>query len=244
MLALYDTLERSGQGRVVPFPGRPFNFSAACNRGAAAARGELLLFLNNDIEVVDPSWLDELVRWAELPEIGIVGAKLLYPDRTIQHAGVVFGIGLVGHIFARAAEGTSTAFGSPETYRNYLAVTGACQMMRREVFQQLGGFDERFRLSFSDVVLCMEAWKAGYRVVYTPYARLVHHESYSRKKEDSAQDMLLLARYLEAEQFIEDPFFHPELDPKSSTPAVRPPLDAAARQVVSNYVERVLATAG
>jgi GT2 family glycosyltransferase len=242
VLALYHAVERSGEGRIVPFPGA-FNFSAACNRGAAAARGELLLFLNNDIEVVDPSWIDELVGWAELPEIGIVGAKLLYPDRTIQHAGVVFGIGLVGHIFARAAEGTSTAFGSPESYRNYLAVTGACQMMRRDVFNRLGGFDERFRLSFSDVVLCMEAWKAGYRVVYTPYARLVHHESYSRKKEDSAMDMLLLARYLEAEQFSEDPFFHPELDPKSSTPAVRPPLDAAARQVVSNYVERVLASA-
>jgi len=117
-------------------------------------------------------------------------------------------------------------------------------MMRREVCDKLGGFDERFRLSFSDVVLCMEAWKAGYRVMYTPYARLVHHESYSRKKEDSAEDMLLLARYLDAMRFTEDPFFHPELDPKSPIPAVRPPLDAAARQVVTQYVERVLATAG
>ncbi len=167
-----------------------------------AARGDLLLFLNNDTEVIQPDWLDELVRWAELPHIGIVGAKLLYPDRTIQHAGVVFGLGLVGHIFARAAEGASGVFGSSECYRNYLAVTGACQMMRRDVFQRLGGFDERFRLTFSDVVLCMEAWKAGYRVVYTPHARLVHHESYTRKRDDSAEDMELLARYLRDNRFV------------------------------------------
>ena len=140
------------------------------------------LFLNNDIEVIEPDWLDELIRWAQRPDVGIVGAKLLYPDRTIQHAGVVFGLGLVGHIFARAVEGESGVFGSSESYRNYLAVTGACQIMRKDVFRQLGGYDERFRLSFSDVVLCMEAWKAGLRVVYTPYARLVHHESYTRQR--------------------------------------------------------------
>ena len=169
--ALYRRLERDACVRIVPFD-RAFNFSAACNSGASAATGELLLFLNNDIEIIEADWLEELVRWAQRPHVGVVGAKLLYPDRTIQHAGVVFGLGLVGHIFARAREDESGLFGSAETYRNYLAVTGACQMIRRDVFRQLGGFDERFRLSFSDVVLCLEAWKAGYRVVYTPYARL------------------------------------------------------------------------
>jgi GT2 family glycosyltransferase len=242
VLELYRSIEREKRGTIVPFH-RPFNFSAACNAGAGAARGELLLFLNNDTEVIQPDWLDELVRWAELPHVGIVGAKLLYPDRTIQHAGVVFGLGLVGHIFARAAEGASSVFGSSESYRNYLAVTGACQMMRREVFEQLGGFDERFRLTFSDVVLCMEAWKAGYRVVYTPHARLVHHESYTRRQDDSAEDMELLARYLRDHRFSEDPYFHPELDPKSSTPAVRPPFDPTSRQVVRDFVDRVLVAA-
>ena len=241
VLRLYRSLESRRQGRIVPFD-RPFNFSAACNAGAAAASGDLLLFLNNDVEVIEPEWLDELVRWAQRPEIGIVGAKLLYPDRMIQHAGVVFGVGLVGHIFARAPEHTCGLFGSSECYRNYLAVTGACQMMRRDVFKQLGGYDERFRLSFSDVVLCMEAWKAGYRVVYTPFARLIHHESYTRKRQDSAEDMELLARYLRTTGFVQDPFFHPELDPKSSTPALRPPFDPTAEQVVRDYVERVLAT--
>src|SRR6185437_7278864 len=157
VLDIYEELQRKGHGRIVPF-NRQFNFSAACNVGAAAARGELLLFLNNDIEVIHPEWLDELVRWAVQPDVGIVGAQLLYPDRTIQHAGVVFGLGLVGHIFARATPETSGIFGSAAEYRNYLAVTGACQMMRRDVFDRLGGYDERFRLSFSDVILCMEAW--------------------------------------------------------------------------------------
>jgi GT2 family glycosyltransferase len=242
VLEIYESLQRSGHGRVVAF-NRPFNFSAACNAGATAARGELLLFLNNDIEVIHPDWLDELVRLAGRPDIGIVGAQLLYPDRTIQHAGVVFGIGLVGHIFARATPETSGIFGSAADCRNYLAVTGACQIMRRDVFDRLGGYDERFRLSFSDVILCMEAWKAGWRVVYTPFARLVHHESYTRKRDDSAEDMELLARYLKETGFVEDPYFHPELDPKSPIPAIRPPLDPMPRQIISDYVERVLAAA-
>jgi GT2 family glycosyltransferase len=241
VVELYRSLEREGRAAIVPFD-RPFNFSAACNAGAAASRGDLLLFLNNDIEVIHPDWLDELARWAQRPDVGIVGAKLLYPNRTIQHAGVVFGLGLVSHIFSRAPEGVSGLFGSSERYRNYLAVTGACQMMRKEVFRQLGGYDERFRLVFSDVVLCLEARKAGYRIVYTPYARLVHHESYTRKRDDSAQDMELLARYLRATGFVEDPYLHPELDPKSQVPALRPPFDPAPRQIIREYVERVLST--
>jgi GT2 family glycosyltransferase len=241
VLELYRSLERAGRAVIVPF-NRSFNFSAACNAGAAAARGDLLLFLNNDIEVIQPDWLDELARWALRPDVGIVGAKLLYPDRTIQHAGVVFGLGLVAHIFSRAPEGTSGVFGSSECYRNYLAVTGACQMMRRDVFRRLGGYDEGFRLVFSDVVLCLEARRAGYRVVYTPHARLVHHESYTRKSDDSPQDMERLARYLRETGFVEDPYLHPEINPKFLVPGLRPPFDPAPRQVIREYVDRVLAT--
>jgi GT2 family glycosyltransferase len=239
-LELYNRLEREG-ARIVPY-GRQFNYSAACNRGAAAARGDLFLFLNNDIEVLDHDWLEELARWAQLPGVGIVGGKLVYPNRLIQHAGVVFGIGLVDHIFARAPESTFGVFGSSDWYRNYLAVTGACQMVRKEVFARLGGYDERFRLSFSDVVLCMEARKAGYRIVYTPYARLVHHESYTRKREDSPEDMGLLAEYLRAAGFVEDPYFHPELSANSSIPAVRLPFEPPPVRVVNDYVDRVLAS--
>jgi GT2 family glycosyltransferase len=242
VLSLYRSLQKDGRAIIVPFD-RPFNFSAACNTGAAAANGELLLFLNNDIEVVDPDWLAELARWALLPDIGVVGAKLLYPDRTIQHAGVAFGIGLVGHVFSHGAEGTTGLFGSSETYRNWTAVTGACQMMRRGVFEELGGFDEDFRLSFSDVVLCMEAWKRGYRVMYTPHARLVHHESFTRRREDSIEDLQRLVAYLQQHDFFDDPYFHPELNPESSVPQLRPPFANAPSQVVRDYVDRVLAEA-
>jgi GT2 family glycosyltransferase len=241
VLEFYRTVDHRSV-RVVPFAAA-FNFSAACNLGAANARGDLLLFLNNDIEIIEPGWLDELVRWAQLPHVGVVGPKLLYPDRRIQHAGVVFGLGLVGHIFSRAPERTSGVFGSTEWYRNYQAVTGACQMIRGDVFRQLGGFDERFRLTFSDVVLCMEAWKAGYRVVYTPYSRLIHHESLTRKTEDPLEDMTLLATYLRAEGFTSDPFFHPELDATSLVPLVRPPFAPTPEDVVRGYIDRVLATA-
>jgi GT2 family glycosyltransferase len=239
---LYDAIEHAGRGRVIPLSG-PFNFSTACNTGARHARGNLLLFLNNDIEVIDPEWLDELVGWALVPAVGAVGAKLLYPDHTIQHAGIVFGLGLVGHIFSKAHEDHCGPFGSTEHYRNYLAVTGACQMWRRQVFERIGGFDERFRLSFSDVVLCMEAWRAGYRVVYTPHARLVHHESYTRKRDDSVEDMELLARYLQSIEFTEDSFFHPELNAKGTIPMLRPPFEPMPRQVIHDYVNRVLANA-
>ncbi len=113
----------------------PFNYSAACNRGAEVARGELLLFLNNDIQVVDPGWLGELVRVASLPGVGVVGTKLNYPDGTLQHAGVVAGVALYTLLFNRGAEGQFGVFGSPDHTRNCLAVMGACQMVRRETFE-------------------------------------------------------------------------------------------------------------
>ena len=115
-------------------------------------------------------------------------------------------------------------------------------MMRRDVFRQLGGYNQRYQLSFSDIVLCMEAWRAGYRVVYTPHARLVHHESYTRKREDWSGDLRLLVQYLDDSGFVEDPYFHPELDPTSTIPAVRPPFGPSPSQAVREYMDRVLAT--
>jgi hypothetical protein len=144
-------------------------------------------------------------------------------------------------LFSGAAEGVDTPFGSPDISRNYLAVTGACQLMRREVYDELGGFDEAYRLSFSDIALCMNAWKAGYRVVYAAQARLVHHESYTRQREDWPEDLERLVQFLEGQHFLEDPFFHPELNAASPIPAVRPPFDPAPAAVLRDYLARVMA---
>ena len=133
-LSLYQEWSSSGGVSIIPF-NEPFNYSMACNLGASFARGEHLLFLNNDIEIIDPGWLEELVRWAQLPGIGVVGTKLLYPDGKIQHAGVVLGIFTI-HMFYRQHDDPATAptgavFSTTSIYRNVTALTGACHMIRR-----------------------------------------------------------------------------------------------------------------
>jgi GT2 family glycosyltransferase len=176
----YADLAHEGRIRILEHPG-PFNFSAANNAGARAATGDLLLFLNNDTEALNQDWLEEMVRWAGRREIGAVGAKLLYPDGTIQHAGIVVGLrGLAHHIYRQAAETHVDIFGSVDWYRNYLAVTGACLMVRRQVFDEVGGFDERYRIAYSDIEMCLRIHARGYRIVYTPFARLRHDEGATR----------------------------------------------------------------
>ena len=196
----------------------PFNYSAACNRGAEVARGELLLFLNNDIQVVDPGWLGELVRVASLPGVGVVGTKLNYPDGTLQHAGVVAGVALYTLLFNRGTEGQFGVFGSPDHTRNCLALMGACQMVRRETFDAVGGFDEAYELAYSDVALSMRAWKAGWRNAYTPFAALVHHEGKTRGFSNPPRDTARVAAELGRLGIVEDPFFHPELSSRDAVP--------------------------
>lgn len=174
--------------RVLPAPG-PFNFSELSNRGAAAARGTILLFLNNDIEVLEPGWLTELVAIASDPEIGAVGAKLLYPDGTIQHGGIVLGIGgIAGHSHLGLPGSAPGYFARMLLSQEVSAVTGACLAMRANVFSEVGGFDAaHLAVAFNDVDLCLKIRAAGYRIVWTPHARLVHHESKSRGAEDTPE---------------------------------------------------------
>jgi O-antigen biosynthesis protein len=220
-LELLDELRRKPRVSVIENPG-PFNFSAFNNQAAQKASGDVLLFLNNDIELIEPDWLEEMLRWALLPQIGVVGAKLLYPDRTIQHAGVVMGMeGHASHVFYGQAEGASGPFGSVEWYRNLSAVTGACMMLRREVFENLGGFDEHYMLAFSDIELCLRSLAAGLRVMYTPFARLVHHEGRTRARHIPPADI-----HRAYEQFREriscgDPYYNPGLSYAVSTPTLR-----------------------
>lgn len=217
--SLYDEL-RNRSVKIVRFD-EPFNYSRACNLGAAEANGEFLLFLNNDIEIVDPDWLDHLVREACRPGVGVVGAKLLYPDGHIQHAGVALGVfTLAAHIFHRAPSEWGP-FGSPETTRNWLAVTGACQLVSRRLFELVNGYDEGFQLSYSDVVFCLNVVRAGFRTIYVPAAVLLHHEGASRGQANPTMDQVLFAKRVRAFGLAQDPYFHPLLDAQSFVPALR-----------------------
>jgi len=210
-LELYRALELDVRVRFVEYEGR-FNWSRANNLGATHARGDLLLFLNNDTEVIEPGWMEEMAGWAARSQIGVVGAKLLRPNGAIQHAGIVMGLaGHGSHVFEDCAEGEYGIFGSPEWVRNYRAVTGACMMVRREIFDQLQGFDELYRIGYSDIEFCLRAVRAGYRNVYTPFARLTHHEGGSRGFSLPASDVLRASCQLLSWVQSGDPYFNPNL---------------------------------
>lgn len=184
--AYYRELQKQPHARVLEW-GKPFNYAAVNNFAAARARGELLLFLNNDIEAINPDWLEALVKIAVQPGVGAVGAKLYYADDTIQHAGIVVGMGgVAGHAhlsYPRRAAGHMQRLLYTQ---NVAAVTGACLLMPRAVFDEVGGFDEGFVLAFNDVDLCLSVLAKGYRVVWTPDAELYHLESKTRGPEDTA----------------------------------------------------------
>ncbi len=185
--ALYAELRTQPHVRILEWT-KAFNYAAVNNFAAAQAKGELLLFLNNDIEAIGPDWLEELVKIAVQPGVGAVGAKLLYADDTIQHAGIVIGMGGVaghGHLnYPRAAPGHGQRLMFTQ---NVAAVTGACLLMPRDVFRKIDGFDEGFVLAFNDVDICLKVLQAGYRVVWTPDALLYHLESKTRGPEDTPE---------------------------------------------------------
>ncbi|MCU0704023.1 MAG: glycosyltransferase family 2 protein [Fimbriiglobus sp.] len=185
--ALYAELKKQPHVRVLEWA-KPFNYAAVNNFAAAEAKGDLLLFLNNDIEAINPDWLEELVKIAVQPGVGAVGAKLLYADDTIQHAGIVVGMGgVAGHAHLNYPR-TAPGHGQRLLFtQNVAAVTGACLLMPRAVFRQIGGFDEGFVLAFNDVDICLKVLQAGYRVVWTPDALLYHLESKTRGYEDTPE---------------------------------------------------------
>ena len=168
--------------KIVPMPDA-FNWSHFNNRGVEAASGEYLLFLNDDIEMIQPDWLDALLEHAQRPEVAIVGPQLLYPDSKVQHAGMFLATrGIARHAFRFAAADEPGYFGLALTQRNVIAVTGACMLMRRSVFQALGGFDEAHEIINNDLDFCLRAHRAGKLVVFTPHASLIHHEAVSRDR--------------------------------------------------------------
>ena len=194
--ALLERLAGAPTVRIIEAPG-PFNWAAINNRAVAEAKGEVLLFVNNDVEAKSPRWLHAMLGHALRPAVGAVGARLVYPDGTIQHAGVVVGLGgIAGHVL-RGLPGWHPGYNSMAIQtRDCSVVTGACMMTRREVFESVGGFDEELPVAFNDVDYCLSLRERGYLVVYDPLAELVHHESRSRgHTDDLAESKRILERW-------------------------------------------------
>lgn len=214
--AYYSQLENDGRIRVVTWE-KAFNFSAINNFGAHYANGEYILLLNNDVEVITSDWLEQMLMFAQREDVGAVGAMLYYPDDTVQHGGVILGIGdVAGHAHKFFQRGAGGYMSRMTIAQNYSCVTGACLLIRRKVWEDVHGLDEEFAVAFNDVDLCMRIRQAGYLIVWTPYAELYHHESKSRGAEDTLEKWTRYQR--EVERFHErwekelaagDPYYNP-----------------------------------
>ena len=206
------------QVRIVTWD-REFNYSAINNFGASYAEGEYLLFLNNDTEVIEPRLFEELLGFCQREDVGAVGARLLYQDDTIQHAGVVVGFGgIAGHTFIGLHQAENSYFHRAMCAQDYSAVTAACMMTKKSVFQRAGGFTEELAVAFNDIDYCMKVRRLGLLVVYAPYALMYHYESKSRGLEDTPEKV---ARFNQEIAVFEkrwpeilrkgDPYYNPNL---------------------------------
>lgn len=176
----YNILKKEEKIKVVYWEGE-FNYSAINNMGVKYAKGEYFLFLNNDTEMIDSQCIHELVGFCMRSDVGAVGARLYYEDHSIQHAGVIIGLGgVAGHIFLNTPDDNVGYFARIISQQNYSAVTAACMLVKKEVFEEVGGFDEELKVAFNDVDLCLKMRSRGYLIVYNPYSELYHFESKSR----------------------------------------------------------------
>jgi O-antigen biosynthesis protein len=215
-----------------------FNYSAVNNAAAHKARGDVLIFLNDDTDLEDPKWMQEIVSWARRPEIGIVGLQLLGPDGTIQHGGIALGLnGLADHLFQGMTPGSSSLLGSTRWYRNTLAVTGACLGVRRELFEEIGGFDEKFQLCGSDVVLGLNAVLAGKRNLCSPFSRVLHLEAATRGSNIPRQDFYTSYWKYQRWIFAGDPYFSPNLSLQSRVPQLRGRTEPTADERLSSALD-------
>ncbi len=220
--AYYEQAKRRYNGlRVVTYPKTGFNFSAINNFGRSCADGDYLLLLNNDVEVRSGDWLTELLRQCAHPGgAAVCGAMLYYPDETLQHAGVVTGLGgYAGHSHKYKKKGGSGYMFRAATVQDFSAVTGACLLVKASVYDAVGGLDEQFAVAFNDVDFCLRVRDADYRIVWTPYAELTHYESKSRGGDE--KDPAKAARFAAEQQrlytvhgkanILDDPYYNPSL---------------------------------
>ena len=213
----YEELRENPRIRILEW-NHPFNYASINNWAAEQARGDLLLFLNNDVEVITPDWLEQMASLALQPDVGAVGAKLFYPDHTIQHGGVVIRIGgIAGHSHKGVSCDAPGYFQRMSTVHDLSAVTAACLMTRAGVFREIGGFDEEFVLAFNDVDLCLRIREAGYSILFTPQAELFHYESKTRGYEITQEQQERFGREQRAwlrrwmDKYPGDPFYNPNL---------------------------------
>ena len=236
-LTYLQEIERRGEARVLRYP-QPFNYAAINNFAVAHSQGELVCLMNNDMEVITPGWLEEMASHALRPGVGAVGAMLYYPDDTIQHAGVIVGLGgVAGHIFGKMPRGTDGYFNRARLVQNYTAVTAACLVIRRALYERVGGLTEELRVAFNDVDFCLKVHAAGFRNLWTPFAEFYHHESASRGYEDTPEKQRRFNRevaYLQAtweKEIADDPAYNLNLsihagDCRLAVPPRMPPLRA------------------
>ncbi len=219
MLAYLKSLEQDARVRVLDYP-KPFNYSALNNFAAEEAKGEILLLMNDDVEAIRTGWLHEMLGLILQKDVGIVGAKLYYPNHTVQHAGVVLGIqGTAFHIETGLAASASGYFSQLKMRRCFSAVTAACLMIRKDLYEKVGGLDAvLFPITFNDTDLCLKVRALGYHIVWTPYAELYHKESATRgediKGEKLARTLRESAAFKEkwgARVIENDPFYNPNL---------------------------------
>ncbi len=218
--AFYKTIQQNPKIRVLECKEKEFNYSKIINFGVKNATGDFILQLNNDTKLLTPDWLEILLGYAQNKEIGAVGARLYYADKSIQHAGIAYGIaGKAGNLLVGLPYGTHDPFGREAATRNVAAVTGACLFCRREIYDEVGFMAETlFKVAFNDVDFCLKILEKGYRVVYNPYIELIHYESKTRGYEDTPEKK---ARFEEETQNFQtkwnhllqkgDPYYNPNL---------------------------------
>ena len=206
-----SALSKKDNIRVIEYDGE-YNFSKINNFAVSLANGSHILFLNNDTKIISPGWMTSMLEHSMRKEVGAVGAKLVYPDNTIQHAGTILGLGgVAAHSHKNFSVNSNGYFGSLNTIRNYSAVTAACMMMRKKVFEEVGGFNEKdLPVAFNDVDLCLRMREKGYLIVYTPYAVLYHYESKSRGYDLNPNEILFMKNKWN-KILPSDPYYNPNL---------------------------------
>lgn len=184
----YKKIDGKNNIKVIYYPEKEFNYSKIINFGVKNCSGDYVIQLNNDTELLTPNWLEEMLGFAQREDVGAVGVKLFYPDKTIQHAGIIIGIGgVAGHVYKNLPHNIHGYFSKESMIQNLSAVTAACIMTKKEIYEQIGFMDESFKVAFNDVDFCLRIREFGKLVVYTPYVQFLHYESKSRGYEDTPE---------------------------------------------------------